>query len=40
MTGPDPWADEPPDALEAAPDRYARAFPEAGLPFLHGAAGP
>ncbi len=24
MTGPDPWRDEPPDALEAALDRYAR----------------
>ena len=40
MTGPDPWQDEPPDALEAALDRYARAFPKAGLPFLRGAAGP
>ena len=40
MTGPDPWEDEPPDALEAALDRYARAFPKAGLPLLRGAAGP
>ncbi len=40
MTGPDPWPDEPPDPLEAALDRYARAFPKAGLPFLRGAAGP
>ncbi len=39
MTGPDPWQDEPPDDLEAALDRYARAFPKAGLPFLRGAAG-
>ena len=39
MTGPDPWPDEPPDPLEAALDRYARAFPKAGLPFLRGAAG-
>ncbi len=40
MTGPDPWPDEPPDVLEAALDRYARAFPKAGLPFLRGATGP
>ena len=40
MTHPDPWPDEQPDALEAALDRYARAFPKAGLPFLRGAAGP
>ena len=40
MTGPAPWEDEPPDALEAALDRYARAFPKAGLPFLGGAACP
>ncbi len=40
MTGPDPWEDGPPDALEAALDRYAGAFPEAGLPFLRGASGP
>ena len=40
MTGLDPREDEPPDALEAALDRYARAFPKAGLPFLRGAAGP
>ncbi len=40
MTYPDPWPDEQPDALEAALDRYARAFPKAGLPFLRGAAGP
>ncbi len=26
--------------MEAALDRYARAFPKAELPFLHGAAGP
>ena len=26
--------------VEAALDRYARAFPKAGLPFLRGAAGP
>ncbi len=36
MTGPNPWQDEQPDALEAALDRYARAFPKAGLPFLRG----
>ena len=40
MTHPDPWSDEQPDALEGALDRYARAFPKAGLPFLRGAAGP
>ena len=40
MTRPDPWQDEQPDALEAALDRYARAFPKAGLPFLRGVAGP
>ena len=40
MTRPDHWQDEQPDALEAALDRYARAFPKAGLPFLRGAAGP
>ena len=40
MTGLDPLEDEPPDALEAALDRYARAFPKAGVPFLRGAAGP
>ncbi len=28
------------DPLEAALDRYARAFPKAGLPFLRGVAGP
>ena len=31
MTGPDPLEADP---LEAALDRYARAFPKAGLPFL------
>ena len=36
MTGPDPLEA---DALEAALDRYARAFPKAGLPFLRGATG-
>ena len=35
MTGPDPLEADP---LEAALDRYARAFPKAGLPFLRGAA--
>ncbi len=40
MTGLDPLEDGSPDALEAALDRYARAFPKAGLPFLRGAAGP
>jgi len=40
MTRPDPWEDGPPDALDAALDRHARAFPDAGLPFLRGAAGP
>ena len=40
MTYPDPWSDEQPDALEAALDRYARAFPKAGLPFLRSAAAP
>ncbi len=37
MTGPAPLEADP---LEAALDRYARAFPKAGLPFLRGAAGP
>ncbi len=37
MTGPDPLE---PDPLEAALDRYARAFPKAGLPFLRGVASP
>ena len=40
MIGPDPRKDEPLDALEAALDRYARAFPKAGLPFLRGVVGP
>ena len=39
-TCPDTWPNEPPDPLEAALDRYARAFPRAGLPFLRGVAGP
>ena len=40
MTGPDPWRDEALDALEAVLDRYARAFPKAGWPFLRGVASP
>jgi hypothetical protein len=36
VTGPDPLEADP---LEAALDRYARAFLKAGLPFLRGAAG-